>query len=48
MIVVFFAKALTTNCSLTNLDLRDNRIGADGAASLSEVLEVNKTVNVQW
>ena len=42
-------KALLANSSLTNLDLdlRYNSIGKTSKASLKEVVEKNKTVNVR-
>ena len=36
--------ALKVNSSLTNLDLRSNRIGASGAQALSDALEINTTL----
>ena len=42
--VIFLSKALAVNSSLTNLDLRGNRIGSSGAASLSQALVVNSSL----
>ena len=37
----YFCEALTANTTLTNLDLSGNRIGASGAASLSDAIKVD-------
>ena len=45
------ARALTANCALTHLDLRNNRIGSAGIASLAEGLHQNTTLvafDLRW
>ncbi|KAF9956198.1 hypothetical protein BGZ72_002950, partial [Mortierella alpina] len=39
------SKTLTTNTTLTTLDLRGNNIGNDGALALSEALKTNSTLS---
>ena len=42
--VAALAEALTVNCTLKELDLRRNSIGAGGAAALAEALKVNRAL----
>jgi chromosome segregation ATPase len=46
-----FAEALSKNLSLQSLDLRNNRIGAEGASILAKVLETNSSLlklDLRW
>ena len=45
------ARALSANCALTTLDLRNNRMGSSGVASLAEALAYNSTLitfDLRW